>query len=71
MFYCISKFLQETSLKNELELLNEKVKYLIQDNEDLQTKIVSFMYLSSYSSSNFTQIWALFNKYIVLTCLTH
>lgn len=58
MFYCISKFLQETSLKNELELLNEKVKYLIQDNEDLQTKIVSFMDLSSYSSSNFTQIWA-------------
>lgn len=47
MFYCISKFLQETSLKNELELLNEKVKCLIQDNEDLQTKIVSFMDLSS------------------------
>lgn len=62
MFYCISKFLQETSLKNELELLNEKVKYLIQDNEDLQTKIVSFMDLSSYSSSNFTQIRAFFNK---------
>lgn len=62
MLYCISKFLQETSLKNELELLNEKVKYLIQDNEDLQTKIVSFMDLSSYSNSNFTQIWAFFNK---------